>query len=976
MTVQVDDIARPEAIEERPPRSSRGRVRFAQLLAFVALVASLVGALGPAENVRTTYSWPPATLPSGAPGKAWFAPLLLLRHRPEAISATVPCVPPAPLRAAGPGAPVLATARFPERNGGLAITERNRRLTIRIGGELLRTVRLPAAAGESCAYELRLGNGRWSLSGGPEDLALGGGLGRMPVVSGLFSARDLRSEPRTSVEVTTVVHATDPQPHQAVAWTLAALCALAALFLVAAGRRPRPADAYRAARSSLKHARPADAVVGIVLVAWWVLSPAFADDGWVIARVGTFSTSGGFSAYYNSFGSNYPNDFWLEWLLHWIVESPLVVLRLVPLLCLAAVWVLCRWILGRVLQASVGESSVAPWALACAFLAGALAWGMTVRPEPVTALVVIAVLACTVRFLEKESAAPLAGAAVLIPLGLTGHHAALAAFAPLLVASPAILRWARTRIAAAATIVAASIALLVTLLFVGADLEQRRADARIAPLFQPDATWRDEVLRYLLLLDVPPFATPLRRASVALLLLAVVAFLLRARRTRQPLLDLPAASLGLALILFVATPTKHAWHFGALIGLAAVAVAAETARVRAEARVSRGWAIRPLVVLAAGIVVIAWSWFPRHPWNEVDLRTLDWTLGFEQSLSLASLAVALPVVLLVVLVAVTRLRGGGSGDVPWRVASWTAPLVVAPLLVFTLAVLAADAAKSDGWTLARQNLGSLAGAAGCGLADDLVVPLPDSARPLATVRGGEAAPVPAWVSPPPLAGLPRFALGPVAERSTARSPWFRIPADGRFGIFLSGTPSATDRLALEWGRLRAREVESLGRAGLAAGLEREAGATVAWDFLAAGELPAPADSANAVRVTLRADVAPGAVLAITSPVTYASAPLAERLEDGESRSLVMPSLVTLFPCAQLPVVSGGVVEPPDEILVPRSSTSPLRFPGSPFEGILDVYGLQRLSLADSPNPPREVVVFAVENRVPDVLEVPPVESSR
>jgi arabinosyltransferase C len=101
-----------------------------------------------------------------------------------------------------------------------------------------------------------------------------------------------------------------------------------------------------------------------------------------------FSVSGGFSAYYNALGANIPNDYWLEWAQHWLSETTnaLIFLRVPALVCLLATWVLCRWILARLLGPVRGRADVTIWALTSVFLVGALAWGMTLRPEPVTAL--------------------------------------------------------------------------------------------------------------------------------------------------------------------------------------------------------------------------------------------------------------------------------------------------------------------------------------------------------------------------------------------------------------------------------------------------------------------------------------------------------------------------------------------------------------------------------------------------------------
>lgn len=126
-----------------------------------------------------------------------------------------------------------------------------------------------------------------------------------------------------------------------------------------------------------------------------------------------------------------------------------------------------------------------------------------------------------------------------------------------------------------------------------------------------------------------------------------------------------------------------------------------------------------------------------------------------------------------------------------------------------------------------------------------------------------------------------------------------------------------------------------------------------------------------MRITLQSDVSPGTALTVTAPFTYASETLARRLNTGESPSLVLPSLVTYFPCARLPRLSDGTVEPPAEILVPRDSSSPVRFRGSPFHRVFDLYARARLPLDDSENAPSEFVVFGVDQRIPGATLVAP-----
>ena len=467
-----------------------------------------------------------------------------------------------------------------------------------------------------------------------------------------------------------------------------------------------------------------------------------------------------------------------------------------------------------------------------------MAWSMTLRPEPATALLAAGVVASMIHFRERRTTAPLVLAAVLCPLALTAHHTGVVALAPVLAVAPSLIRWARTHVAEAATIVTASIGLLLALAFLGSDIEQRRADAALTRAYGLGADWRDEAARYFFL-SLFPYGTTLRRASVALIVLATLAFVARSRRAGNGrLLTFPGVTLLAALGLLLLTPSKWPWHFGALLPIATIAVAAEAARIRDVAREADGWARWPFFAIGAACVAAAWSWSPRTPWSHVDLRTLEWILEFESWFPLSTLAIALPVFALVG--ALIRARRSGTPRlpvVPWRVASWVAPLVAVPLIAFTGAVLVADAAKTADWTLARQNLGALSGDQGCGLADDLTVPFLPSIQPRPPIAGSDSPAAPAWAPVPPVPGLPRFALTPDVDGS-AETPWFELAPDGMTGLFVAGTPQPSDRLELEWGRVDGGRVAVLGESALNMDLLTEVGAGVIhWRFLAASELP-------------------------------------------------------------------------------------------------------------------------------------------
>jgi hypothetical protein len=950
-------------------RTAADRTRIALVLALVALVAAVVGAVGPAAKVRTTYSWPPTVLPAGKPTRFWYSPLLLIRHAPESIAAELPCSRPQPLPAAGRPLTVLTTARNPEVAGGLSVTQVGTRLVFTVGDQTLERASLGEVAGRACSYRLRIEDDAWTVEGGANGASSGGTLDAMPVVTGLFSALDLRSRSAPLIKVTTTIHATRVTKRQELAWAIAVLGIVASLVLVTLKRRPRRflpgRDAFRAAS---KQAHPADAVVAIVLLGWLVLSPVFWDDGWVVARERAFSASRGFSTYFDAFGVNLPLDYWVEWLQHWITQSSTAVplMRLPALVCLAVVWVLCRWSFVQIAGTRSSAGDVAIWALTAAFLAEAFAWGMTLRPEPVTALLATSVMACALLFRERASAGPVAIAAVLVPLALTAHHTGVVSLAPVIAVAPQLVRWGRAARATFLTIITASFALLVVLAFVGSDITQRVADARTSKESGITQSWRDELQRYTILSDFP-FSTPLRRGSVALIALALLAYIVRRRRTHRPLLDLPAITLAISLALLLFTTSKLPWHFGALIGITALAVAAETLRLREEASLLRGWRGRWLVVIGAAILVAAWSWGPRTSWNPVDLRTIAWTPALESVLPYALLAVLLPLIVLFGATFADAIRGEalGTSRSAGRTASWTAPLLAAPLIVYTVGVLVADFAKTPSWTLTRQNLGSLVGRKGCGLADVVLVPRTGTATPLRPLPPVGPVSVRSPL-PVPARGVTPVLLSAGAGE-TAASPWFGLPRTRSVGLFVAGLADQSGQLMIEWGRDgRGRIVPIAAGDVSAAGDDIE---TDPWSFLVNSELPERESKASSFRLVLAGNDPLKTSAVAVAPVTYGNEVLTHRLEAGST--LVHPNLLLYFPCAEQPRLDEGAVDPPDHIIWFDHPFQPHPYEQtSTFRGLRDLYDVRQQPTSDSAAPPERVVVFEVHDTIPGAQIAP------
>jgi hypothetical protein len=585
---------------------------------------------------------------------------------------------------------------------------------------------------------------------------------------------------------------------------------------------------------------------------------------------------------------------------------------------------------------------------------------MAIRPEPVTALLATGVAACAVRFVERETILPLAIAALLVPLALSAHHTGVVALAPVLAVSPSLVRWARRRLTTAGTLAVAASSWAVVVAFVGSDVGLRLADARTTSELGITTPWRSELGRYTLL-DTFPFATPLRRASVALIALALLAFVSR-RRTARGMLDLPATILAIAVVLLVVTPSKLPWHFGALAGLVALAVGAEVARLRDDAPGSQGWEVRPFLVIGSAMLAAAWSWWPSDHWNPLDLRTLGWDARLTPVVSYSSLAIALPALVLGVVLSaqLLRARQRPSGATPWRIAIWTAPMLAGPLIFFTVAVLAGDFVRSDGWTLTRQSLDSVVGRARCGLGDDAVASLPGSARPLAVGGSAGSSEPSAWVPPAPVDGVARYEL----SSSSPETPWFALPADERLGVFVAGSGVSGGPLELQWGRRQGDDFEVL-ESDLIQDVQPRI-ETSPWTFLAASELPSPHPDAEVVRIAVAPSSAPRAPVAVTSPVTYGTTRLSRLIGRPGARTLVHPNLLLYLPCATQPRLANGRVEVPAYFVWFDHPYLPHPFEAtSPFLGIQDLYAVQRLPLTDGPNPPPGVVVYGVERRIRD-----------
>jgi hypothetical protein len=545
----------------------------------------------------------------------------------------------------------------------------------------------------------------------------------MPIVTGLFTDLDRRAGAPAKVVVRTRMYATSWTARQALAGLLSiALSCVVVFVLVRPVRRSRAtSEAVRAGLRSMWEARHVtDALVVGALLVWWVIAPTFTDDGWVWAEHRVFSDLGTNDVYLDIWGINSPTGFWFEWLRHWASgsTSELVFARIPSLACLLVSWFLCRALLGR--HVARGSRSQARWTLAGAFLVGAVAWGMTLRPEPFISLLVLVSLSAMLAFVQRPRVSPLAIALMISILAVTAHPIGLLAAAPVIAGLPSILRWVygagwMERLGIWSVVLAAA-ALALIVFTVDADLAHRLGDAQTARASDlHSAPWWREYIRYTDF-DMAGGATPVRRLSLALLLLSVAAFVTRMRWVKTEVSLLPARSVAIALALLAFVSSKWPWHFGTVLAIGAVAVTAEVERLRRERVATAIW-LRQFWLLATVIVVTLWAW--RAEGASFDLQTLSWSDGFSLS------GYGLPVLAVVASAAFcVHAWRRGPNRFPEeksrlsRAVLWAIPLAAGAVIAVTMGMLALDAAISP-WSPARQNLEALAGGKSCGLGTHL-----------------------------------------------------------------------------------------------------------------------------------------------------------------------------------------------------------------------------------------------------------------
>ena len=435
----------------------------AALASSLALLAAVVAAVGPAKAQSYVYSWPPPVVRTATPERGWYTSLPLLGRVPEELTVNLPCGLAPPVR---PTSKILVfgTARRPTANAALRIVLEGDQLAVYVGAVDRYRVQWP----QSCPLKVSIADG--ILETGSRRTALETGTHDMPIVTGLFTTLDLQRDRPPSVLLRTRPYGTAQTSRQSFATALALVLVLISFVVI--GRRELLGAARSAAQAKVD-LWSSDLVVGLALALWWILSPSFFDDGWLTMEHQLWDEIGEFNLFYEAWGTTVPLGLWIEWLRHPVFESTayLVFLRLPTLAALILLWVACR----RSLALAIGRSTpeAVRWTLAATFVVGVMAWGMTLRLEPVLALFGTLGLGAMLSFVESPRAAPLAVTALLMTLAVSIHPAGVIVAAPVFACLAPLASWLRhTRLALASLAVlgASAFALALTLGSLGADL--------------------------------------------------------------------------------------------------------------------------------------------------------------------------------------------------------------------------------------------------------------------------------------------------------------------------------------------------------------------------------------------------------------------------------------------------------------------------------------------------------------------------
>ncbi len=598
-----EPAAAPDPVAHGPVQRRRHRA----VLTLLAVLASLV-ALGsaaalpfaPVHHDRPVVTWPQD------PAAPVSTSLMLVAHRPAALSATTTC---ATARAAAERGGVLLSTMRPESarsaQEGLLWWVTGGQLRLEVAGTLVDSAPLGDAECTLALVPSQDGTGLVLLRDGQP---VGEPTEVLPEVDSLVTdveAVDAAAGEQLGVQVAVNDEfASSPTPLKAalvaallVSGVVALVC-LGLLDRLPAGQLGRPGAGAGDGRApppprwrATLRPRWADAAVVALVVAWTFLAPMTDDDGYYAAMARNVSASGYVGQYYQLYDQSFVPLTWPWYALSWwtgVADTPLG-LRVPALVLGLLTWVGVRrcadLLLGHHGRWGTGTGVVRGRVTALLALAFATAWtpyDMGVRPEVLSAAGSALALTGVLTALRTGRRLPLALGVVAAALSCAAHPTGAVAVAPLVAATPAL--WRRLRadrplatLARVLTVIAPG-AMATAAGFADGTLRDFQRGREVFRAVEEPLTWTQEIRRYEFLLnsDIPMGAYAKRTAVLLALLGVALALLLaaaaRARRVSDAVGAAALATTGSATLLaFVAlwvTPSKWTHHFGSLAGLA------------------------------------------------------------------------------------------------------------------------------------------------------------------------------------------------------------------------------------------------------------------------------------------------------------------------------------------------------------------------------------------------------------------------
>ena len=765
-----------------------GNQRSPRIPRLIAVVAGLVGLLLcasvpllPVNQTTATVLWPQGT----ADGHVTQITAPLVSGAPRALDISVPCSAMATLPPGG-GLVVstLPTGGMDNGKNGLFVRADKDVVVVAFRDSVAAVAQRSAIAAGGCSV-LHV----WADAGGAhaDFVGIPGASGilpseKKPQVGGIFTDLKVPPQPGLSARVDVDTRfITAPTAVKKVVMVVGVLAVLIAILAMAAlDRRSRGEDAFISWRSPiawLSRYRPqahratwwrVGAVtwltdVGVIgtLLLWHVIGPTSSDDGYNLTIARVAPKAGYVANYYRYFGTTEaPFDWYLAVLAKLAsVSTAGVWMRIPATLAGIACWLIIgHWMLRRLGpgRGGLGTNRVAVLTAGAVFLAAWLPFNNGLRPEPLIALGVLVTWMLVERAIALQRLAPAAVAIIVAMLTVTLAPQGLIAVAALLTGARAIETIIRRRRAtdgllAPLAVLAASLSLILVVVFRSETLAAVAESARIKYKVGPTVAWYQDWLRYYFLtVESNPDGSMSRRFAVLVLLLCLFGMLVvLLRRGRVPgLASGPAWRLigttAVGLLLLTFTPTKWAVQFGVFAGLAG-ALGAVTAF--AVARIGLHTRRNLTLYITALLFVLAWATSGINGWFYVGNYGVPW---YDIQPVIASHPVTSMFLTLSILTGLLaawqhfRMDYAGHTEVKNnrrnRVLASTPLLVVATIMVLgDIGSLAKGAAvRYPLYTTAKANLAAITSGlspTSCAMADDVLTEPDPNAGMLQPVPG-------------------------------------------------------------------------------------------------------------------------------------------------------------------------------------------------------------------------------------------------